>query len=71
MTLQLIDRSHTYLEGKIEDILVKMYNFIFPVDFIVLDFETNKKVSIILVRHFLATGKTIINVQKGELNAGK
>lgn len=64
MTLQLVDRSHTYLEGKIEDILVNMDKFIFPVDFVVLDCETNKKLSIILVRHFLATGKTIINVQK-------
>ncbi|KAH9671423.1 hypothetical protein KPL70_017372 [Citrus sinensis] len=66
-TLQLDDRSHAYPEGKIEDVLVKVDKFIFPVDFIVLDFEADKEVPIILGRHFLATGKTLIDVQKGEL----
>ncbi|KAH9716271.1 hypothetical protein KPL71_021404 [Citrus sinensis] len=67
ITLQLADRSHAYLEGKIEDVLVKVGKFIFPVDFIVLDFEADKKVPIILGRPFLATEKTLIDVQKGEL----
>ena len=67
VTLQLVDISHTYPEGKIEDVLVKMDKFIFPVNFIVLDFEADKEVPIILGRPFLATGKTLINVQKGEL----
>ncbi|KAH9792219.1 hypothetical protein KPL71_004032 [Citrus sinensis] len=44
VTLQLANRSHTYPEGKIEDVLVKVEKFIFPVDFIVLDFEANKEV---------------------------
>ncbi|KAH9680360.1 hypothetical protein KPL71_026519 [Citrus sinensis] len=60
-------KSHAYPEGKIEDVLVKVDKFIFPVDFIVLDFETEKDVPIILGRPFLATGKTLIDVQKGEL----
>ena len=64
VTLQLANRSHTYPEGKIEDVLVKVEKFIFPVDFIVLDFEANKEVLIILGRHFLATEKTLIDVQK-------
>ena len=67
MTLQLANRSHAYPEGKIEDVLVKVDKFIFPVDFIVLDFEADKEVSIILGRPFLATGKTLIDVQKREL----
>ncbi|XP_052288587.1 uncharacterized protein LOC127899281 [Citrus sinensis] len=67
VTLQLADRSHAYPEGKIEDVLVKVEKFIFPVDFIVLDFEADKEVPIILGRPFLATGKTLIDVQKGEL----
>ena len=67
VTLQLVDRSHVYPEGKIKDILVKADKFIFPVDFIVIDFEADKEVSIILRRPFLATGKTLIDVQKGEL----
>ena len=48
VTLQLVDRSHVYPEGKIEDVLVKVDKFIFPVDFIVLDFEADKEVAIIL-----------------------
>ncbi|KAH9783362.1 hypothetical protein KPL71_009280 [Citrus sinensis] len=67
VTLQLADKSHAYSEGKIEDVLVKVDKFIFPVDFIVLDFEADKEVPIILGRPFLATGKTLIDVQKGEL----
>ncbi|KAH9780391.1 hypothetical protein KPL71_008059 [Citrus sinensis] len=64
VTLELADRSHAYPEGKIEDVLVKVDKFIFPVDFIVLDFEADKEVPIILGRPFLATGKTLIDVQK-------
>ena len=63
----MADRSHVYSERKIEDVLVKVDKFIFLVDFIVLDFEADKEVPIILGRPFLATGKTLINVQKGEL----
>ena len=39
VTLQLADKSHAYLKGKIEDVLVKVDKFIFPVDFIMLDFK--------------------------------
>ena len=67
MTLQLTNRSHAYHEGKIEDMLVKVDRFIFPVNFIVLDFEADKEVPNILRRPFLATGKTLTNVQKREL----
>ena len=67
MTLQLADRSITYPEGKIEDVLVKVDKFIFPVDFIILDYEADRDVSIILGRPFLATRWTLIDVQQGEL----
>ena len=63
----LYNISHAYSEEKIEDVLVKVDKFIFPVDFLVLDFEANKYVPIILGRPFLAMGKTFINVQKWEL----
>ncbi|XP_015389831.1 uncharacterized protein LOC107178754 [Citrus sinensis] len=64
VTLQLVDRSHAYSKGKIDDVLVKVDKFIFPVDFIVLDFEADKEVPIILGRPFLVTGKTLIELQK-------
>ncbi|PIN22518.1 DNA-directed DNA polymerase [Handroanthus impetiginosus] len=67
ITLQLADRSLTYPKGVIEDILVKVDKFIFPADFVVLDMEVDSEVPIILGRPFLATGRTLIDVQKGEL----
>ncbi|KAI3758968.1 hypothetical protein L6452_06541 [Arctium lappa] len=67
VTLQLADRSLAYPKGKIEDILVKVDKFIFTVDFLVLDYEADQDVPILLGRPFLATGRTLIDVQKGEL----
>ncbi|XP_038882222.1 uncharacterized protein LOC120073445 [Benincasa hispida] len=67
VTLQLADRTIKYPEGKIEDVLVKVDNFIFPVDFIILDYEVDRDVPIILGRPFLATGKVLIDMHKGEL----
>ncbi|KAL5574287.1 hypothetical protein UlMin_023884 [Ulmus minor] len=67
VSLQLADRSIAQPEGKIEDVLVKVDKFIFPVDFIILDFEADMEVPIILGRPFLATGRALIDVQKGEL----
>ena len=51
----------------IEDVLVKVDKFIFPTDFIMLNMEEDKKIPIILGRSFLATGRAMIDVQKGEL----
>ncbi|KAK4283575.1 hypothetical protein QN277_000512 [Acacia crassicarpa] len=65
--LQLADRSLVLPEGKIEDVLVKVDKFIFPVDFIILDFEADHDVPILLGRPFMATGRTLIDVKKGEL----
>ena len=67
VTLQLADRSLKHPRGIIEDVLVKVDKFIFPADFIVLDMEEDKEIPIILGRPFLATGRAIIDVQKGEL----
>ena len=51
----------------IEDVLVKVDKFIFPADFIVFDMEKDKEIPIIMGRPFLATGRAMIDVQKGEL----
>ncbi|XP_054792441.1 LOW QUALITY PROTEIN: uncharacterized protein LOC129298065, partial [Prosopis cineraria] len=67
VTLQLADRSLAYPRGVIEDVLVKVDKFIFPVDFIVLDCEVDRDIPIILGRPFLATARTLIDVEKGEL----
>ena len=65
--LQLADRSYVQPEGNIEDILVQVDKFIFPVDFLVLDCEADDSAPIILGRPFLATGKAVIDVDKGEM----
>ena len=67
VTLQLADRSLKHPLGVIEDGLVKVDKFIFLADFIVLSIEGDKEIPIILGRPFLATGKVMIDVQKGEL----
>ena len=67
VTLQLADKSLKHPRGVIEDVLVKVDKFIFPADFIVLDMEEDKEIPIILGRHFLATCRAMIDVQKGEL----
>ena len=67
ITLQLADRSLKHPRGVIEDVLVKVDKFIFPADFIVLDMEEDKEIPIILGRPFLATGRAMIDVQRGEL----
>ena len=46
---------------------MKVDKFIFPAYFIILDMEEDKEVPIILGRPFLATGRALIDVQKGEL----
>ena len=67
ITLQMADRSMTQLEGILEDVLVKVEKFIFPVDFVIMKMEEDAQVPLLLGRPFLATGAALINVQKGEL----
>ena len=51
----------------IEDVLGNVDKFIFPTHFIGLDMEEDKEILIILGRPFLATGRAMIDVHKGEL----
>ena len=67
VTLQMADRTMTKPEGVIEDVLVKVGKFIFPVDFIILDMEEDSQVPLLLGRPFLATGAALIDMQKGVL----
>ena len=67
VTLQLADPSFAHPEGKIEDVIIRVDKFVFPADFIILDLEADREVPIILGRPFLVTGRTLIDVQKGEL----
>ncbi|XP_027368306.1 uncharacterized protein LOC113874268 [Abrus precatorius] len=67
ITLQLADRSYTYPYGIVKDLLVKIDKFIFLADFVILDMEVDANIPLILGRPFLAIGRALIDVQKGEL----
>ena len=69
ITLSLVDRSVKIPKGIVEDVLVKVDKFYYPVDFVVLDTEPiasgPNHVPIILGRPFLATANAIINCRNG------
>ena len=69
ITLSLADRSVKIPKGIVEDVLVKIDKFYYPVDFVVLDTEPiasePNHVPIILGRPFLATANVIINCWNG------
>ncbi|XP_057755799.1 uncharacterized protein LOC130974981 [Arachis stenosperma] len=67
MALQLADKTFEFPHGVVENLLVKVREFIFLIDFVVLDMEEEANTIIILGRPFLATTGAIIDVQKGEL----
>ncbi|KAI3773993.1 hypothetical protein L1987_48534 [Smallanthus sonchifolius] len=67
MSIQLADRSVKYPQGIVENMLVKVDRFVFPVDFVILDMDEDKNVPIILGRPFLATAKALIDVYSGRL----
>ncbi|GKC27506.1 reverse transcriptase domain-containing protein, partial [Tanacetum coccineum] len=51
----------------LEDIFIKVGNFHFPTDFVVVDFEADPRVPLILERSFLRNSRALIDVYKGEL----
>ena len=69
ITLSLADRSVKIPKGIVEDVLVKVDKFYYPVDFVVLDTEpmaeSTHQVPIILGRPFLATSNAIVNCWNG------
>nr|GFC02779.1 reverse transcriptase domain-containing protein [Tanacetum cinerariifolium] len=67
MALELADRSITSLIGIAEDVYVKVGSFHFSADFVVVDFDADPRVPLILERSFLKTGKALIDVFEDEL----
>nr|GEV05038.1 reverse transcriptase domain-containing protein [Tanacetum cinerariifolium] len=67
MTLELANRSITHPKGVAEDVFVKVGKFHFPTDFVVVDFEADLRVSLILGRSFLRTGRALIDVYGEEI----
>nr|GFA10679.1 reverse transcriptase domain-containing protein [Tanacetum cinerariifolium] len=67
MILELADQSTTRPAGIAEDIFVKVGKFYFPTDFVVVDYVVGPRVPLIPERHFLRTGRALINVYGEEL----
>nr|GEU44270.1 reverse transcriptase domain-containing protein [Tanacetum cinerariifolium] len=67
MTLELADKLITRPKRVAEDIFVKVGKFHFPTDFVVVDFETDPRVPLILGRLFLRTGHALIDVYGEEI----
>ncbi|GJY11980.1 reverse transcriptase domain-containing protein [Tanacetum coccineum] len=67
MTLELADRSITKPIGIAEDVYLKVGKFKFSADFVVVDFDVDPRVPLILGRSFLKTGRALIDVYEGKL----
>ncbi|GJY22544.1 reverse transcriptase domain-containing protein [Tanacetum coccineum] len=67
MTLKLANRSITKPIDIAEDVYLKVGKFKFLADFVVVDFDADPRVPLILGRSFLKTGRALIDVYEGEL----
>ncbi|XP_070012624.1 uncharacterized protein [Nicotiana sylvestris] len=67
MRLQMADRTMKRPLGIIDDVLVRVDKCILPTDLVILDYDVDYEVLIILGRPFLATGKALADVEAGEL----
>nr|GFA83522.1 reverse transcriptase domain-containing protein [Tanacetum cinerariifolium]GFA83536.1 reverse transcriptase domain-containing protein [Tanacetum cinerariifolium] len=67
MTLELADRSISHPVGVTKDVFVKVGTFHFPADFVVIYFDADPQVSLILGRSFLKTERALIDVFEREL----
>ncbi|XP_057734400.1 uncharacterized protein LOC130949785 [Arachis stenosperma] len=67
ISLEMVDKSLKRAYGIVENVLVKVEDLYLPRDFMILDTGEDKNDSIILGRPFLATGKALIDVERGEL----
>ncbi|GKB96278.1 reverse transcriptase domain-containing protein [Tanacetum coccineum] len=67
MTLELANRSVTHPMGIAEDVVVRVDGFTFLIDFVVVNFEPDSRVPIILGRPFLRTAKALIDLYEEKL----
>ncbi|GJQ92338.1 reverse transcriptase domain-containing protein [Tanacetum coccineum] len=67
MTLKLADRSVAHPKGVAEDVFVKVGKFYFLADFVVVDYDVDPRVPLILGRPFLRTTRALIDVHGEEL----
>nr|GEY13966.1 hypothetical protein [Tanacetum cinerariifolium] len=67
MTLELANRAICTPDGIARDVFVPVGKFTFPVDFVVVDYESDPRVPLILGRPFLRTARALIDVHGEEM----
>ncbi|GKB34671.1 reverse transcriptase domain-containing protein [Tanacetum coccineum] len=67
MTLELVNQSVAILVAVAKDVFVKVGKFYFPTDFVVVDYDVDPRVPLILRRPFLRTARALIDVHSEEL----
>ncbi|GJT30460.1 putative reverse transcriptase domain-containing protein [Tanacetum coccineum] len=67
LAVELADRTVKYPKGIVENVVVEVGKFTFPVDFIILDMPEDIKVPLILGRPFLSTAHAKIDVYKRKI----
>ncbi|GJV06925.1 reverse transcriptase domain-containing protein [Tanacetum coccineum] len=67
MTLKLANRSVAYSEGVVKDVFVKVGTFYFLADFVVVDYDVDPRVPLILGGPFLRMARALIDVHGEEL----
>ncbi|XP_021760191.1 uncharacterized protein LOC110725020 [Chenopodium quinoa] len=66
-SLQMADRTFRLPMGVVEDVLVKVGELVFLVDFVVMDMKEDHKIPIIFRRPFVATSQALIDVPRGQV----
>ena len=67
MRLLMVDRIVKRPIGILHDVLLKVESFIFLADFVILDCEVDFEVPIIPGSPFLATGRALVDMEKGQM----
>lgn len=67
MTIELAVRTTSRPMGIAEDVFVNVGKFHFPADFVIVDFDADPRVPLILGRGFLRTGHALIDVFDEEI----
>lgn len=67
MVLQMVDRTQVRPNGIIEDMIINIGRFIIPIDFVVLEYDIDARVVIILGRLFSATKGALTDMREGTL----
>ena len=65
--LQLVDLSISRPYGVVEDVLIMVCQFTFPVDFVIMDIEEDYNIPLILGRPFMLTAKCVVDMGNDNL----